>query len=372
MRAAVMHKPHAAVAIEDVDVESPHAGEVLVRLAASGVCRSDLHALEGESPVAIPPMVLGHEGAGVVEEIGEGVHGVEVGDHVVIALYGPCGTCTDCRAGDVVNCWSETRTHNMYGRMPDGTTRLSLRGQSLAPMVGSGSLAEQAVVREAQLVRIDRGIPLDLACLAGCGVTTGIGAALNIARVTPGSSVAVIGCGGVGLNVLQGARIAGASRIIALDTQRAKLDLASDLGATDLVEVSEDTVLSEAIRELVPKGVDYAFEVIGLTEIVSQAFEATRTGGTTVMVGAPAPGTRVSIDSRTLFADRKLLGCTGGGNVPARDIPRIMDLYQRGVLDLAKLVSQRLPLERVAEAFEALRQGELARTVIEFDGADCD
>jgi S-(hydroxymethyl)glutathione dehydrogenase/alcohol dehydrogenase len=365
MRAAVMHKPHEPLVIEDVDVEAPHAGEVLVRIAASGVCRSDLHVVEGESPVAAPPMVLGHEGAGVVEAVGTDVAGVEPGDHVVIALYGPCGTCADCRAGDVVNCWSETRTHNMYGRMPDGTTRLSLNGQVLSPMVGSGSLAEQAVVREAQLVKIDRDIPLDLACLAGCGVTTGIGAALNIARVTPGSTVAVIGCGGVGLNVIQGARIAGAARIIACDTQGRKLELACELGATDRIQVGEDTVLSRAIRELEPKGVDYAFEVIGLVEVVDQAFEATRTGGTAVMVGAPPPGTRVSIDSRTLFADRKLLGCTGGGNVPARDIPRIMDLFQRGALDLARLVSQRLPLERVNEAFEALRQGELARTVIE-------
>lgn len=365
MRAAVMHKVHAPIALEDLDVESPQAGEVRVRLAASGVCRSDLHVLEGESPVARPPMVLGHEGAGVVVEVGPGVTGLGVGDPVVIALYGPCGTCGDCRAGDIPNCWSETRTHNMYGRMPDGTTRLSLRGEPVAPMVGSGSLAEESVVREAQLVKIDRDIPLDLACLAGCGVTTGIGAVLNTAKVAPGATVAVIGCGGVGLNVVQGARIAGAARIIACDTQRAKLDLASDLGATDLLEVEAGGDLAAAIRELVPRGVDYAFEVIGLTDVVREAFEATRTGGTTVMVGAPPPGAEITIDSRTLFADRKLLGCTGGGNVPARDIPRIMDLYQRGSLDLEKLVSQRLPLERVNEAFDALRTGELARTVIE-------
>jgi len=365
MRAAVMHEFHEPLVVEDVDVEAPRAGEVRVRLAASGVCRSDLHVLEGESPVANPPMVLGHEGAGRVEEVGPGVIGLEVGDPVVIALYGPCGTCGDCRAGDVPNCWSETRTHNMYGRMPDGTTRLSLAGQSLAPMVGSGSLAEVAVVREAQLVKIDPDIPLDLACLAGCGVTTGIGAALNTARVQPGSTVAVIGCGGVGLNVVQGSRIAGAARIIACDTQRVKLDLASDLGATDLLEVEAGEDVAGAIRERVPRGVDYAFEVIGLTDVVRQAFEATRTGGTTVMVGAPPPGSEVTIDSRTLFADRKLLGCTGGGNVPARDIPRIMRLYQQGSLELEKLVSQRLPLERVGEAFDALRAGELARTVIE-------
>lgn len=368
MRAAVMRAVDEPLEIVDVDVEAPRAGEVLVRLAASGVCRSDLHALEGKSPVSRPPMVLGHEGAGVVEAIGPGVEGLEPGDAVVIALYGPCGQCADCRSGDITNCWSETRTHNMYGRMPDGTTRLSIAGEPIAPMVGSGSLAEQAVVREAQLVKIDPRIPLDLACLAGCGVTTGIGAALNTARVAPGSTVAVVGCGGVGLNVIQGARIAGAGRILALDVQTAKLDLASDLGATECVQVEPGEHVGEVIRDRVPKGVDYAFEVIGSTEIVSQVFEATRVGGTTVMVGAPAPGTTIEIDSRTLFGDRRLLGCTGGGNVPARDIPRIMQLHLAGKLSLEKLVSQRLPLERVEEAFEALRVGELARTVITLEG----
>ena len=364
MRAAVMRAVEGPLEIVDVDVEAPRAGEVLVRLAASGVCRSDLHALEGASPVSKPPMVLGHEGAGVVEAVGPDVAGVAPGDPVVIALYGPCGECGDCRAGDITNCWSDTRTHNMYGRMPDGTTRLSIDGESIAPMVGSGSLAEQSVVREAQLVKIDPEVPLDLACLAGCGVTTGIGAALNTAKVAPGSTVAVVGCGGVGLNVIQGSRIAGAGRILAIDVQTAKLDLASDLGATECIQVTPGEDLTQAIRARVPKGVDYAFEVIGSTDIVSQVFEATRTGGTTVMVGAPPPGTTVEVDSRVLFGDRKLLGCTGGGNVPARDIPRIMQLYRAGKLSLEKLVSQRLPLDRVEEAFQALREGELARTVI--------
>lgn len=365
MRAAVMHEPHKPVVVEELEIDAPHPGEVLVRIAASGVCRSDLHALEGESPVSLPPLVLGHEGAGIVEEVGAGVEGLAKGDSVVIALYGPCGTCNECRAGDITNCWSETRTHNMYGRMPDGTTRLSLAGRAISPMCGSGSLAEYSVVREAQLVKIDSDIPLDLACLAGCGVTTGIGAALNIARVEPGSSAAVIGCGGVGLNVIQGARIAGAARILACDTQTAKLDLASDLGATDCLLLAPGESISARIRELVPSGVDYAFEVVGHTPLVTEAFDSTRTGGTTVMVGAPAPGTEVTIDSRTLFSDRKLLGCMGGGNIPARDIPRIMRHYKQGTLNLEKLVETRIPLDRVNEAFDALRAGETVRTVVE-------
>ena len=365
MRAAVMHENHKPLVVEDVDVESPRAGEVLVRLAASGVCRSDLHALEGASPVSQPPLVLGHEGAGVVEELGPGVKGLAKGDHVVIALYGPCGSCNECRAGDITNCWSETRTQNMYGRMPDGSTRLRVGGREIAPMCGSGALAEQSVVREAQLVKIDPDIPLDLACLAGCGVTTGIGAALHIAAVRPGSSVAVIGCGGVGLNVIQGSRIAGAARIVACDTQRTKLDLASDLGATDCLEIAPGESINERIRSLFPSGVDYAFEVVGHTPLVTEAFDSTRTGGTTVMVGAPPPGTTVTIDSRVLFSDRRLLGCMGGGNIPARDIPRIMRLYQQGSLNLEKLVETRIPLDRVNDAFDDLRSGETVRTVVQ-------
>ncbi len=365
MRAAVMHEPKKPLVIEDLDVESPKPGEVAVRVAASGVCRSDFHALAGESTISNPPMVLGHEGAGIVEELGEGVRGVAVGDSVVIALYGPCGECAECRSGDLTRCWSETRTHNMYGRMADGTTRLSLNGKPVTPMVGSGSLAEISVVREAQLVKIDPEIPLDLACLAGCGVTTGVGAALNVAQVRPGSTVAVIGCGGVGLNVIQGAKIAGAARIIACDTQTTKLDLASDLGATDCLHVGEGVDLVSGIKDLEAAGVDYAFEVIGLPDVVTAAFEATRIGGTAVMVGSPPLNAEIKIDGRLLFSDRRLLGCTGGLNIPARDIPRLMRFYQQGTLNLDKLVSQRLPLDRVNEAFEALQSGELARTVIE-------
>ena len=365
MRAAVMHEPHQPLVVETVEVEAPRAGEVLVRVAASGVCASDLHVLEGTSTIANPPMVLGHEGAGVVEAVGEGVQGLAPGDHVVIALYGPCGGCAECRSGDVTRCWSETRAQGMYGRMVDGSTRLSMGGQPLTPMVGSGSLAEYAVVREAQLVKIDPEIPLHLACLAGCGVTTGIGAALNVAEVEPGSTVAVVGCGGVGLNVIQGARIAGAARIIACDMHSAKLGLASDLGATDLVQVAADDDLTAAIRAVEEDGVDYAFEVIGLPSVVSAAFAATRIGGTAVMVGSPPGGEDIKVDGRTLFSDRRLLGCTGGKNIPARDIPRIMRFYQQGILNLEALVSQRIPLERVNEAFDALKTGKLARTVVD-------
>lgn len=364
MRAAVLHDYHQPLVIEEVAVEAPHAGEVLVRLAASGVCRSDLHVQRGRSPVARLPMVLGHEGAGVVAEVGEGVVGLAVGDPVVIALYGPCGRCVDCRAGRLERCASETRRNNMFGLMPDGKSRLSLQGRPVHPMVGAGTLAEYSLVRDAQAVAIPSDFPLELACLAGCGVTTGVGAVLNVARVAAGSSVAVIGCGGVGLCVVQAARIAGAARIVAVDTQRSKLDLASDLGATDLAELSPGESASAAILARVPAGVDHAFEVVGHPELVREALLATRPGGMALMIGSPPEGAQIAVDARHLFSDRSLVGTLGGGNVPQRDIPRIAELHRSGRLDLEKLVSQRLPLERVNEAFAALEEGRLARSLV--------
>ena len=364
MRAAVLHEYEEPLAIEEVAVEAPRAGEVLVRLAASGVCRSDLHVQHGRSPVARLPMVLGHEGAGVVVEVGSGVVGLAVGDPVVIALYGPCGRCEDCRAGRLERCASETRRNNMFGLMPDGSTRLSQGGKPVHPMVGAGTLAEYSLVREAQVVAIPPELPLELACLIGCGVTTGVGAVLNVARVAPGATVAVIGCGGVGLCVVQAARIAGAARIVAVDTQASKLELASDLGATELAPIATDESAAEAIRARVPAGVDFAFEVVGSPALVREALLATRPGGMAVMIGAPPLGAELILDARQLFTDRTLVGTVGGGNVPQRDIPRIAELWRSGRLELAKLVSQRLPLERVNEAFTALEEGQLARSVV--------
>jgi S-(hydroxymethyl)glutathione dehydrogenase / alcohol dehydrogenase len=351
-------------AIEDVEVEHPHAGEVLVRVAATGVCGSDLHVLHGTSPVAVLPLVLGHEGAGVVEEVGEGVVDVGPGDHVVLALYGPCGRCQYCRSGRFPLCDGAARVAAVSGRMEDGTTRVrASSGEALHPFCGLGTMAGYAVVREAQLVKVDPGIPLDLICLAGCGVTTGLGAVFNIARVAPGDSVAVVGCGGVGLNVVQGARIAGATTIIALDTNPRKLELAARLGATHTADPSvAGTRL--AVSAIVPGGVDIAFEVVGSPELVAETFTATRPGGTCVMVGSPPAGSTIPIDGRALFAERRLVGCTGGSNVPARDIPRIAALYHEGSLDLETLVTRRRPLEEFADAVADAERGEVARTVL--------
>lgn len=365
MQAIVVHDPADGFRLEAVDVEEPHAGEVLVRVAASGVCGSDLHVLHGRASVGTYPMVLGHEGAGVVEATGPGVRGVEVGDHVVIALYGPCGHCDACRRGEPLRCGGPERVAAMAGKTADGGSRLHQDGTPVYPFVGIGSLAEYAVVRAAQTVVVDRDLPLDVIALAGCGVTTGLGAVFNTARVAPGDRVAVVGCGGVGLNVIQGARVAGASTIIAIDPVPAKLGLASDLGATHLVDSGEQS-MHDAVMAIVPGGVDVAFEVVGDPELVAATLELVRTHGLCVMVGSPGPGSTIPIAGPTLFMGRRISGCVGGDNVPARDIPRTMDLYRAGRLDLDRLVSQRLPLDRFGDAVAAAEAGTVARSVITF------
>jgi S-(hydroxymethyl)glutathione dehydrogenase/alcohol dehydrogenase len=363
VRAVVVHDIEAGAVLDDVDVEEPRAGEVLVRVAASGVCGSDLHVLHGRSVVTTLPMVLGHEAAGVVEQVGAGVEGLAAGDHVVIALYGPCGACRNCTTGNIVHCDGPARVQAIFGRTADGGSRLSQGGRPVYPMVGIGSLAEYSLVRAAQVVKIPSDVPLDVIALAGCGVTTGVGAVLNIARVAPGDTVAVIGCGGVGLNVIQACRLAGATTIVAVDTRASKLDLAADLGATHCVD-SSSVDLRQGVLGVVAGGVDVAFEVVGVPALVAAAFELTRPGGTCVMVGSPPAGEPIPIDGRALFSERRLLGCTGGSNIPARDIPRIVALYRTGQLRLEPLITQRLPLAEFATAFADAEAGRVARSVV--------
>jgi S-(hydroxymethyl)glutathione dehydrogenase/alcohol dehydrogenase len=367
-QAVVVRTVEQGAHLEEIEVDPPGPGEVLVRVAASGICGSDLHVVHGRSVIDAFPMLLGHEGAGVVEAVGDGVRSVAPGDHVVLALYGPCGECPSCRTGRFVLCDGTARTAAIGGRMADGSTRMRLDdGATLYPMVGIGSLAEYAVVRASALVAIDPSIPLDVICLAGCGVTTGLGSVFNVADVRPGESVAVVGCGGVGLNVVQGARIAGATEIVAVDTNPLKLDLARKLGATHAVDPSGGTI-ADAVRGAVAGGVDVAFEVVGMPQLVAETFLATRTGGRCVMVGSPPIGEPIPLDGRALFGERRLLGTTGGSNVPARDIPRIARLYQQGQLDLDTLVSARRPLPDFAESIAETERGEVARSVVVVGG----
>jgi S-(hydroxymethyl)glutathione dehydrogenase/alcohol dehydrogenase len=364
VQAVVVHDSGGGPALEDVELDPPGPGEVLVRVAASGICGSDLHVVHGRSVIDAFPMVLGHEGAGVVEAVGDGVTSVASGDHVVLALYGPCGRCDSCRTGRFVLCDGRARVAAISGTMADGTTRMrGLGGDTLFPMVGVGSLAERAVLRAEQVVAIDSSIPLDVICLAGCGVTTGLGAVFNVADVRPGESVAVVGCGGVGLNVVQGARIAGATTIVAVDPNPLKLELASRLGATHVVDPRGASV-REAVQRVEPQGVEVAFEVVGVPELVADTFLATRPGGRCVMVGSPPAGQLIPLDGRALFGERKLLGTTGGSNVPARDIPRIARLYRDGRLDLDTLVSARRPLADFASSIAETERGEVARSVV--------
>ena len=363
-QAVVVRTIEDGAKLEDIEVDPPGPGEVLVRVAASGICGSDLHVVHGRSVIDAFPMLLGHEGAGVVETVGDGVTSVAPGDHVVLALYGPCGECPSCRTGRFVLCDGTARVAAISGRMGDGSTRMRLGdGATLYPMVGIGSLAEVAVLRDDQVVKIDPAIPLDVICLAGCGVTTGLGSVFNVADVRPGESVAVVGCGGVGLNVVQGSRIAGATTIIAIDTNPLKLDLARQLGATHTVDPTGGSI-RDAVQSIAPRGVDAAFEVVGVPEIVAETFLSTRTGGRCVMVGSPPAGQPIPIDGRALFSERRLLGTTGGSNVPARDIPRIAQLYQEGLLDLDTLVSARRPLADFAESIAETERGEVARSVV--------
>ena len=354
-QAVVVRSVAEGARLEEIEVDDPRHGEVLVRVAASGVCGSDLHVVHGRSVIDAFPMVLGHEGAGVVEEVGSGVTAVSPGDH---------GQCRACRTGRFVLCDGAARVAAISGRMADGSTRVRTPdGEPRYPMVGIGSLAELAVLRADQVVNVDAQIPLDVICLAGCGVTTGLGAVFNVADVRAGESVAVVGCGGVGLNVVQGARIAGATTIVAIDTNPRKLALAEELGATHAVDPSAAGIV-DAVHGVVAGGVDAAFEVVGVPQLVAETFLATRPGGRCVMVGSPPAGEPIPIDGRALFGERRLLGTTGGSNVPARDIPRIASLYTDGRLDLDTLVSARRPLRDFAESIAETERGEVARSVV--------
>ncbi|MEV0588280.1 alcohol dehydrogenase catalytic domain-containing protein [Nonomuraea sp. NPDC050310] len=349
-RAAVLTAFDAPMAIHEVELDDPGPGEVLVRVKASGVCGSDLKALLGKSPVVSRlPYVLGHESAGIVESVGPGVTTVAPGDHVIIAMNGPCGACPRCGAGDFHLCTGPARLTAIMG----GPPRMRLDGAEVRRFIGIGSFAEHALVADAMCVKIPPHAPFAAMALLACGVITGVGAVLNVARVRPGSSVLVVGCGGVGLNVIQGAVLAGATTIIAADVAEAKLKLAARFGATH-------TVPADAL----PADVDYAFDATGAPGVLARAFAATRPGGTTVMVGSPPRGVPLELDPGLLFASRRLLGTQGGDAVPRRDLPMLVDQYLLGRLDLDGLISAQLPLEELDTALTHLQHGSLARTVI--------
>ena len=363
MKAAVLYEEFQPLVVEDVDLEGPRSGEVLVKLAASGVCHSDLHYMRGvrEHPM---PVVLGHEGAGIVEEVGPNVTYAKPGDHVVLSFVPTCGHCSYCVNGRHNLC--EAR-YGLRGTLPDGTRRLRKGGQEINHFNGLSTFGERAVVPEDSLVLVREDAPLDKVALIGCGVPTGVGAAIHTAKVQPGSKVVVIGAGGVGLNVVQGAALAGAETIIAVDIRGPKLEHALQFGATHLVNGATEDV-AERVRDITNgEMADYAFEVIGSVEAMNQALHTTRRGGTTVVVGVAPTGAQLTIDPDFLHQDRVLKGCTYGSCYPRADMPMLVDLYMSGKLKLDELISRTFPLEEINTAFDLLDQGEVARSIIRYD-----
>lgn len=365
MNAAVFERVGKPLDVQEVEIDDPKADEVLVRLAASGVCHSDYHVVLGEweSPT---PIVLGHEGSGVVEAVGEGVTSVVPGDHVILSWTPYCGRCRYCLAGRQNLCKLAYET--VYqGVLLDGTTRLSRRGERVYTYAGVGSFGERTIVPETGAIKIRPDAPLDRAAIVGCAVTTGVGAAINTARVEPGASVLVIGCGGVGLSVVMGAALVSARPIIAVDVVDAKLALARRVGADVTVNARTQDV-GDAVRELTGgDGVDFAFEAIGLPRTIEQAYSCLAPGGVAIVVGQTPMNQTVSIDPLIMSDREKVLrGSNYGSARPSVDFPRIIDLYMAGKLDLDALIGDTIPLAGVNDAFDAMAGGESARTVIRY------
>ena len=363
MRAVVFTGPGQPVEVHDVDLAPPREGEVLVRIAGAGVCHSDLHVQRGEWPRQVP-VVLGHEGSGEVVEVGPGVTDLRPGDHVVLSWIAPCGRCRWCLAGHEARCTFAAEVVGPQGVLFDGTTRLSEGGRPVRHYLGVSSWAEYAVVPASGAIKVRDDAALDVVALVGCAVATGVGAVLNTAKVEAGSTCVVIGCGGVGLSIVQGARLAGASRIVAVDLVPAKTEVALAVGATDAVDASAHDAV-EAVRDLLPDGADYAFDGIGHTATTEQAIRMLGLGGAAVLVGLPPSGARASFEPLVLTElDGRILGSNYGSIRPARDLPWLVDRYVEGDLKLDELVSARRPLEEAGDALDQLATGTVLRTLL--------
>ena len=351
---------------DDVEVEAPHAHEIKVRMGASGVCHSDL-SMQNGTIMCRQPIVLGHEGAGVVEEVGEGVTTVKPGDHVVISWVPQCGECFFCQKDQGYLC--EAAGPSMIsGGLLDGTPRFTSQGAPLFQMAASGTFSEVAIIPESGAVKIPDDLDMKVAALIGCGVLTGTGAAMNTATIKPGDSVAVMGCGGVGLNVIQGARIQGAGEIIAIDMNETKLALAKQFGATTTINASQGDVMGQVMGLTAQRGVDVAFEVIGLGPTIDQAIQLARRGGQAILVGVPKMDVMITVPAffGVVLSEKTIKGCWYGSSNVQKDVPKLIELYQSGQLKLDELISRTISVDEVNEAFEAMKTGEVARTVIEY------
>ena len=359
MRAAVLNSCPGDLEIEEVGIDKPGPREVLINTSAAGLCHSDLHFLEGKYP-ARTPVVLGHESAGVVEAVGADVTYVKPGDHVITCLSVFCGHCEYCLSGRMSLCQSPD-----VQRAPDATPRLNRDGGPMNQFLNLSSFAEQMLVHEHAIVKIRDDMPLDRAALLGCGATTGLGAVFNTARIEVGSTVAVIGCGGIGLNCVQGAALAGASRVIAVDMLPMKLELAKEFGATDTVDASAGDPVQQ-VMELTKGGVEYSFEAIGLKVAAEQAFAMLKRGGTATVIGMIPIGQSVELPGYAFLSEKKIQGSSMGSNRFRIDMPRYVDFYMNGKLKLDELVSARIKLDEVNDGFAQMKKGEVARSVIVF------
>jgi S-(hydroxymethyl)glutathione dehydrogenase/alcohol dehydrogenase len=361
MKAAVLEAFGEPLVIRDVAIAAPGNNEVLLRTAAVGLCHSDLHYMRGMRKFPLPG-ILGHEVSGIVEAVGPGVHDLKAGDHVVGALAVFCGVCKQCLGGRFVLCADPE-----VKQPPGQAKRLSRAGEAVSQVFNLSGFAEKLLVHRNALVKIRDDMPLDRAALLGCAVITGTGAVFRSAPVTAGATVAVVGCGGVGLAAINGAKIAGASRIIAIDNVPSKLELARRFGATDVLLAGEDVVAK--VVELTQGGVEYSFECIGMPATFEQCFRMLQPGGTATIVGLFAPGVKASIEGSDFFLEKKIKGSGLGSARIREDIPKLVELYMQGRLNLDDLVSRRIKLEEINEGFEAMTRGEVARSVIVFDPA---
>ncbi|MDM5073455.1 MULTISPECIES: S-(hydroxymethyl)glutathione dehydrogenase/class III alcohol dehydrogenase [Aeromonas] len=366
-KAAIAWGPGQPLSIEEVEVMPPQAGEVRVRIVATGVCHTDAFTLSGEDPEGVFPCILGHEGGGIVESVGAGVTSVKVGDHV-IPLYTPeCGECKFCKSGKTNLC-QKIRATQGKGLMPDGTTRFSKDGQPIYHYMGTSTFSEYTVLPEISIAKVDPAAPLEEVCLLGCGVTTGIGAVMNTAKVKEGESVAIFGLGGIGLSAVIGARLAKAGRIIAIDINESKFELARKLGATDCINPNDyDKPIQEVIVELTDGGVDFSFECIGNVKVMRAALECCHKGwGESVIIGVAGAGQEISTRPFQLVTGRVWRGSAFGGVRGRSELPNYVQRYMQGEFRLDDFITHTMPLEQINEAFELMHEGKSIRTVIHY------
>lgn len=365
MEAAVLYQPNTPLEIQDLTLEGPRSGEVLVKNMASGVCHSDWHVISGDTD-HVMPVVLGHEGAGIIQETGPGVTSLEVGDHVVLSWAPNCGTCYYCLHEQPQLC--QTLVSPLWeGTLLDGTSRLSKGGDTVYHLSGLATFAEKSVVPEQNCVPIRKDAPFQAASLVGCAVTTGVGAAINTVQVRPGNSVAVFGCGGVGLNILQGADLAGANTIIAVDQAPSKREMARAFGATHFV-LAEDQPVEYIQEQTDGRGADYVFEAVGIPGLMERALDATRPGGSLVIAGIAPMGSSTNFPGSIIARqEKRVVGSYYGSADPHRDFPKIIDLYMSGKLKLDELVTRTYALDEINQAFEDMLSGANARGVILFE-----